>query len=190
MNSEVSGRLAGIYTTPGKGLPMVEHASTQAWADQGLEGDRYLLGTGKYSNEARPKMRQVTLIAREAIKRANETRPLDRQFTMAATRRNLEIEGLPDLTLLRNKLFQIGDVVFEVDDSEKQWEATPCEWPSTVSQLDGFMKAFQGLGGIRAKVRTSGLISLGDRLTVVGPSEAPVIPGQRQAISPATTRTS
>src|SRR5436305_9767213 len=60
-----------LYTCITAGAPMQCLPAVQAIAGRGIAGDRYALNQGAYSGAARPAIRHVTLIAREAIDVSN-----------------------------------------------------------------------------------------------------------------------
>src|SRR5512135_464423 len=102
----MSGRLVGIYTAPAGGKPMDAHDEVRVLAGVGLEGDRYATQTGEFSAREGGG-REVTLIAREAIDKANAA-----AVTIGAheTRRNLVTDGV-DLDALIGKTFAVGEVL-------------------------------------------------------------------------------
>ncbi len=57
------GTLLHIHTCPEARAPMQAHPAARLIAGAGIEGDRYLLGTGTYSPF--PDIREVTLIEEE-----------------------------------------------------------------------------------------------------------------------------
>ena len=59
------GSLLEIHTTAASRQPMASHVRATLIAGQGIKGDRYALGTGKYSPF--PDIREVTLIEIETI---------------------------------------------------------------------------------------------------------------------------
>jgi hypothetical protein len=65
-------RVVSLFVSPGIGQPMQPRTFVRALAGCGLDGDRYALGQGSYSNLPRPAARHISLIAREAIEASNE----------------------------------------------------------------------------------------------------------------------
>lgn len=102
------GRLLAIHTTPAARAPMQRQSHARLIAGQGIEGDRYGLGTGTYSNF--PDIREVTLIETEAL--AALSRDHDLELTEDEHRRNLTTEGVP-LNHLVGRRFKVGAVVLE-----------------------------------------------------------------------------
>jgi MOSC domain-containing protein YiiM len=99
--------LAAIYIS--SLASVLPHAvqSVQAIAGVGLEGDRYALGVGTFSDY--PGGRQVTLIEEEALEAF--TADCGRELTAAQARRNLVTSGVR-LNDLVGVTFRIGNVTF------------------------------------------------------------------------------
>ena len=147
------GRVLEIYISPEmgqKGVPMQRVKEVKALEGVGLEGDRYAKGVGAYSNLKRRTIRQVSLIAKEAIEEANRLFSTD--FTPQETRRNIVIEGI-DLNSLVGEEFFVGEVIMRGIEL-----CEPCERPSNLVRKKGFKEAFDGRGGIRAEILSSGII--------------------------------
>jgi MOSC domain-containing protein YiiM len=103
------GVLEHIHITPAGRQPMQELPEARLVAGQGIEGDRYFLGTGTYSEKPEPG-RQVTLIEVETL----EGLARDKGITLTPVehRRNLTVRGVP-LNHLVGKRFRVGPVVLE-----------------------------------------------------------------------------
>ena len=160
--------VVGLFVSPAIGQPMQTRMSVQALAGRGLEGDRYELGQGSFSNLPRRGARHVSLIAREAMEASNEE--LVRRglipFEPKETRRNIVVEGIDVYALLGHE-FRIGAV--RLRGSEP---TLPCRIPSAVAGKTGFAEAYHNRGGIRAEVLSDGIISVGDLIrTDLSPSE-------------------
>jgi hypothetical protein len=124
--------VVGLFVSPAIGQPMQPRTSVQALAGRGLEGDRYALGQGSFSNLPRRGARHVSLIAREAMEASNEE--LVRRglipFEPKETRRNIVVEGIDVCALLGHE-FRIGAV--RLRGSEP---TLPCRIPSAVRWQD------------------------------------------------------
>jgi MOSC domain-containing protein YiiM len=137
---------------------MEEQQTIKALEGVGLEGDRYALGKGAYSNSKRITIRQVSFIEIEKFNEANNE--LEEKFTLAETRRNIVTEGV-ELNDLVGKEFFVGEVrLLGIE------LCTPCKRPEKLANKKGFEKAFEGRGGLRAEVMTEGIISVGDEIVV------------------------
>jgi MOSC domain-containing protein YiiM len=106
------GRLVHIHVAAGAGAPMRELAAALCLPGQGLEGDRYALGTGSYSGRA--DVRDVTLIELETLAAlARNDPPVQGGPILLAPhehRRNLTVQGVP-LNHLVGQDFRVGEVV-------------------------------------------------------------------------------
>lgn len=155
--------ISALYWCDTAGQPMRQADPLRVIAGQGIEGDRYATGQGAYSDTQPPKMRHLSLITEDGIATANEWQEAAGlpAFTMAQTRRNVLLRGLsaPDLNALVGQRFWVGEV--ECYGLEL---CTPCPRPSQLSAQPGFQEAFEGRGGLRAQVLSSGWLRLGDAL--------------------------
>ena len=61
-----TGTVVALFTVDRMSAPMKKMEQLNALAGRGIEGDRYLLGTGTYSKKPEPG-RQVTLIKSEIL---------------------------------------------------------------------------------------------------------------------------
>src|SRR3712207_3199187 len=100
------GTVREIFVAPVGAEPMERRDEGVAVEGKGLDGDRYAVGLGTFSQ--RPgNGRHVTLIELEAINAVNDE---GTQLETAETRRNVVTEGVP-LNHLVGLEFAIGDVV-------------------------------------------------------------------------------
>jgi MOSC domain-containing protein YiiM len=152
------GRLVGIYTAPRAGAPMEAHDRIDALAGVGLCDDRYALGTGTYSGDARGP-RDVTLIAREVVDelRAGGGPVLVREDE---TRRNLVTEGV-DLDELVGRTFRVGGLRMR-----GLRPAEPCAYLEQLTGVAGVRAALVHRGGLRAEILDDGELRVGDAIDV------------------------
>lgn len=101
------GRLDHIHICAKGADAMTELQEAKLVAGKGIEGDRYFLGTGTYSDKPAPD-RQVTLIESETLEAL--ARDHNMHLTPVESRRNLTVTGVP-LNHLVGKRFKVGDVV-------------------------------------------------------------------------------
>ena len=149
----MTGRLVGIYTTEVGGKPMDSLEAVRAIAGVGLEGDRYATKRGQFSKREGGG-REVTLIAREAIRAANDNGV---DIGEPETRRNLVTEGV-DLDALVGKTFAVGDaVLIGIRD------CPPCAYLEGMTR-PGVRAALEGAGGLRAEVVRDGTLRIGDSI--------------------------
>lgn len=153
------GRLVSIYIAPEAKAPMQSRESVRAVPGRGLEGDRYWSGTGAFSRWPGP-LREVTLIAREALAEATD------EFGVAVQagehRRNLVTEGV-DLRALLKRTFRVGEV-----EMEGVRVCAPCKYLVRVTGQDRMFDALVRRGGLRARILTPGTLRVGDAVEPFG----------------------
>jgi len=131
---------------------MVAVDEVRAVAGKGLQGDRYLNQTGKFSDRPGP-ARQLTLIeleSLEALQRENAT-----TLSPLESRRNIVTRGVP-LNHLVDRRFRLGEVV-----ARGIRLCEPCEYLEEITQK----KVISGLmhrGGLRAEILEGGTVRIGD----------------------------
>lgn len=147
----------GIFIAAVGSQPMEPRERIRAIAGVGLEGDRYALRTGHYSDD-RKVDRDVTLIEAEEV----EALATGAGIVLGAgeSRRNITTRGIR-LNALVGRLFRIGDVQCE---GTKLCE--PCQY---LTDLLGkpVLGPLVHRGGLRARILTDGEIALGDEVVVV-----------------------
>ena len=154
--------IQAIYIAPTAGAPMQALVKAKV-IPTGIEGDRYANGKGAYSDTAPSKIRHLSLIAEPGIAIANDwlLAADEPSFDASQTRRNIVIGNMSadNLNLLVGKKFTLGALILEGTEL-----CTPCQRPAQLLSKPNFMDAFDGRGGIRAKVIQAGEISVGDVL--------------------------
>jgi MOSC domain-containing protein YiiM len=147
------GRLLNIHTAPEGGAAMVTHRQARLIAGEGIEGDRYKLGTGKYS--AFPDIREVTLIEVEtliALKRDH-----DIELRVDEHRRNLTTEAVP-LNHLVGRRFRVGEVLLE--GGRLNWPCRYLELVTGKTVCDLMMHR----SGLNCRIVEGGTIRVGDAI--------------------------
>ena len=154
MPEEWAGQVIAIQIASKAGEKMVPVKEVRAIAGKGLEGDRYLNETGKFSDRPGPG-RQLTLIELESIE------ALQREDSIALnpleSRRNIVTRGVP-LNHLVDRRFRVGEVA-----ARGVRLAEPCEYLEELTQK----KVINGLthrGGLRAEILEGGIIRVGDQV--------------------------
>ncbi len=132
-------------------------------ANYGIEGDRYALQLGAFSKSKPPKVRDITLITKIGIDKANWqlTQQGLKAFDPSESRRNIVLENLlpEDLNALVGKIFNLGATRLMGTEL-----CVPCERPSKLANKKGFLDGYESYGGIRAQLLDDGEICLGDTL--------------------------
>ncbi|MEI6170457.1 MAG: MOSC domain-containing protein [Pseudomonadota bacterium] len=152
-----------IYTSSNAGSKMVSKDKVKLVKGIGIEGDRYALGVGAFSNSDPKKNRDITLITKIGIDTSNRLLTYDglAEFDMSETRRNVVIDQIQpnELNALVGKVFYLGKIKLKGEEL-----CDPCERPSKLANKKGFKNAYDNNGGIRAQVLDSGEITIGDLL--------------------------
>ena len=150
-----SGEVVDIFIGPIKGEPMQRVDEVNAVAGRGLEGDRYFLAEGTFSNKRDLRGRDVTLIESEAIAAAEAKYELE--LEPGETRRNIVTRGVP-LNHLVGKEFNVGEVRFLGIKL-----AEPCKHLERLTE-QGVLKPLIHRGGLRAEILTDGVLKPGDNV--------------------------
>mgnify|MGYP002404001939 CR=1 FL=1 len=150
------GEVIAIHIASAASEPMQELQSATAFANSGLDGDRYRNGVGFYSQvPTDPGARELTLIAEEAL--AEVTTETGIQIPLHEHRRNITTRGI-DVDALLGKQFRIGNVI-----CEGVRACPPC---NHLDELTGkpLLKPLAHRGGLRARIVTGGEVRVGDRI--------------------------
>jgi len=156
------GELLHIHVAPAASYEMEARAAATLIAGRGIEGDRYFLGTGTYSDL--PAMREITLIEIEVLEAlARNDPPLQDgpiEIDPSEHRRNLTIRGVP-LGHLVGARFRVGETVLRGARIN-----FPCKY---LEQLLG-RPVYQPLynrGGLNCAIETGGTIRVGDAIALL-----------------------
>lgn len=154
----IAGRVEAIVVRGAPRDPARTLSATQALAGIGLADDRL----GK-KGESELSTRQVTLVQAEHLPVIAQLAQLSGVAAVdpVRLRRNLVVSGI-NLLALRNARVQVGDAVLEI-----VGPCAPCSRMET-EVGPGAYAAMRGHGGMTARVITSGAISVGDVVRVVG----------------------
>jgi hypothetical protein len=156
------GELLHIHVAPAASYEMEARDAATLVAGRGIEGDRYFLGTGTYSDL--PAMREITLIEIEVLEAlARNDPPLQEgpiEIDPSEHRRNLTIRGVP-LGHLVGARFRVGETVLRGARIN-----FPCKY---LEQLLG-RPVYQPLynrGGLNCAIETGGTIRVGDAIALL-----------------------
>jgi MOSC domain-containing protein YiiM len=134
---------------------MVAVSQVRAFADRGLEGDRFFRDS--WQALKRPD-KAVTLIEAETLDIA--AAELGAAGLAQKSRRNIVTRGVPLVELL-DREFVIGDVRLR---GIRLFE--PCGHLVKLSGLKGIFKALEHRSGLKAAVVSDGVIGVGDSITL------------------------
>jgi hypothetical protein len=155
--------IQAIYIASSAGAPMQAKTTVEVEAGLGIKGDRYASGLGAFSDNQPPKIRHISLIASTGIAIANLWLEGSNEtpFTDSETRRNVVLDGISpsELNALVGQAFQLGSISLKGTEL-----CAPCVRPGELVGKPDFMDAFNGRGGIRAEILSSGPFSTGDAL--------------------------
>lgn len=149
-----SGVVAYLHRAAQAAAPMQTEARLRLLAGEGVEGDRYLFGTGYYSNKPEAG-RQVTLFEMETL----EALARDEGVRLAPHehRRNVTVRGVP-LNHLVGARFLIGTVLVEATRL-----STPCLYLEKLTGKSVF-KPLLHRSGLNCRILQGGEIRVGDTL--------------------------
>ena len=147
-----SGTVTWIGVRPQRLIPMIPLDSVMALETLGLEGDHRVDKTPDSG-------RQVSIISEEYIQQIEHFSGIS-GIRPEQLRRNIVVKNI-NLTLLRHQHFTIGDALFEATAL-----CHPCSrMDKTVGP--GTLPAMLGHGGVCAKILKTGLIAVGDEVTII-----------------------
>ena len=150
-----TGQVEGIFITSAAFQPMQPLESARAIAGTGLEGDRYALGVGFYSDGQDG--RQLTLIEAEDLEQLEREHGVP--LAQHECRRNIVTRGIA-LAPLIGRRFRVGDVLCEGIRA-----CPPCNHLEELTR-PGPLRGLARTGGIRAHILTDGEIRVGDVVKV------------------------
>lgn len=154
-------QIQAIYFAPQAGAPMQSVEMAELIAGEGIQGDRYALQTGAFSQNLPQKIRHISLITQTGIDIANEWLKGGEEpvFAASETRRNIVLSNISaaELNDYVGKNFFLGNIQCKGVEL-----CTPCQRPAELLSKSDFMNALEGRGGLRAEVLTSGNIKIGD----------------------------
>lgn len=155
LREETVGTLEAIFIAPAAGAPMMSVKSVLAISEGGLQGDRYVNGTGfwKLTDSC-----QVTLISVRDLEIAEGRSSLE--FDHGNHRRNLVISGMRTRSL-EGRTFRIGDAILKY-----QKPRPPCGYLDKI-QGQGMARALGKHSGICLEVLRSGRLAVGDKVNLI-----------------------
>jgi len=146
------GKIIALHRCAQASAPMDAQPTLVLHAGQGVEGDRYMLGTGYYSGKPE-EGRQITLFEIETLEALR--RDHDLTLTPGEHRRNVTVEGVP-LNHLVGRTFRLGEAILEATRL-----STPCLYIETLTGKPIF-KPLLHRSGLNCRIRKGGLIKIDD----------------------------
>jgi len=130
--------------------------TVRAVQGKGLEGDRYFYKQGTFNKpQLSQDVREISILSYETLEECNNR--LNTTLDFLDLRRNLIIKDF-DASLLENKVFTIGTAQFRIVRT-----CPPCCYLSRLLEVD-MMTGLKYIGGYRAVIVRSGVITVGDTL--------------------------
>ena len=137
--------------------PLHYVGSVHAFQGKGLEGDRYFYGQGTFNKpQLSQDVREVSILPYESLSQCNKR--LDSDLNLLDLRRNLIIKNF-DASLLEDKVFTLGTAKFRIVRT-----CPPCRYLSKLLHKD-MMRGLKYIGGHRAVIVQSGVLTVGDEIS-------------------------
>ena len=149
--------VASIFIAPAAEGTMVAVSAVRAVPGAGLEGDRYFLKVGTYSNHPGTG-REVTLIEWEALEALKRDYGID--MDPASGRRNIVTRGVP-LNHLVGREFEVGGARLR-----GMRLCEPCSHLEGLTRK-GVVRGLVHRGGLRADILAEGTIRVGDDIHLI-----------------------
>jgi MOSC domain-containing protein YiiM len=159
------GSVVSLYIAPQPAASMESVSEVRAFADRGLEGDRFLR---KSWTAAKRPDKAVSLIEEETIQAAADE--LGCQMFADKTRRNIVTRGVALIDLL-DREFTVGSVLMR---GIRLFE--PCGHLEKVSKVPGIFRALEHRSGLKAAVLSDGVIRVGEAIVLREPMGAAAAP--------------
>jgi MOSC domain-containing protein YiiM len=153
------GYVVSLHIASGEGQPMIDITEAHTVPGQGIDGDRYFLGTGHFSDQF-SSSHEITLIESENIEALRQEYNNLADFTPGQARHNIVTRDVP-LNHLVDRTFQVGSVTLR--------GIRLCEPCLHIAELTHH-NVLTGLihrGGLRAQILTEGIIRIGDPIAQI-----------------------
>ena len=154
-NGRSRGQVVSIFITPKAAGEMVSVTQVRAFADRGLEGDRFLRDS--WAALSRPD-KAVSLIEEETLEIAAAELGVDSLAPIS--RRNIVTRGVPLVELL-DREFTVGSARLR---GLRLFE--PCGHLVKLSGIAGIFKALEHRSGLKAAIVSDGLIRVDDAVAL------------------------
>jgi MOSC domain-containing protein YiiM len=150
------GSCAAIFIAPNSADEMISLSRVRAFADRGLEGDRFFRDSW---NAVKRSDKAVSLIEDEVLELA--AKEVGVEGLDKLSRRNIATRGVALIDLLGRE-FTVGSVRMR---GIRLFE--PCAHLVKVSKLPGIFKALEHRSGLKAAVLSDGVIAVGDSIKLI-----------------------
>lgn len=151
------GTVLTLHTTKKMAEVMNEALILKCIAGKGIDGDRYMLGTGTYSKKPEPG-RQITIIESEELEALIK---IGLHCTSNQSRRNIISRGI-SLNNLVGKKIMVGEVKLMVHRL-----CQPCTYLEKKLKQPGLKDALWDKGGVKCEILTDGNIKPNDKISVL-----------------------
>ena len=148
-----SGSVVALFIVDRRAATMKKVEQLNALAGQGIEGDRYFLGTGTYSKKPEPG-RQVTLIESEVLESLKDRFGIT--VKPEESRRNVLTRGIEINDLVGTEFF-VGTVRLRAHRITQ-----PCLYLEKLLDQPGLYQELWDKGGISCEILSDGVIKEGD----------------------------
>ncbi len=148
-----TGSVVALFIVGKRAAPMKKVEQLNALAGQGIEGDRYFLGTGTYSKKPEPG-RQVTLIKSEVLESLKDK--FEITVKPEESRRNILTQGIEINDLIGTDFF-VGAVRLRAHRLTR-----PCLYLEKLLDQPGLYTELWDNGGISCEILSNGVIEVGD----------------------------
>ena len=153
----LEGRIEHLFITGAMSEPMTPQESLTARAGKGIEGDRYLKGTGTYSKKPEPG-RQITLVEGEVLDWLTSEHGLT--VRPQECRRNVVTRGI-ELNPLAGRELMVGPVRVFVHRL-----CQPCRYIEKLLGQPDLYERWWDKGGLRCEILDGGIIRVGDKVRI------------------------
>ena len=149
------GSIAALYIARQPSGPMESLSEVRAFADRGLEGDRFFRAS--WSAASRPD-KAVSFVEEETLQAA--AKELDCEMFGDKSRRNIVTSGVALIDLL-DREFTVSGVLMR---GIRLFE--PCGHLEKVSKIRGIFRALEHRSGLKASILSDGVIRVGDPIVL------------------------
>ena len=132
--------------------------TVEAVEGKGLKGDRYFYKQGTFNKpQLSQDVREISIVPYETLEMCNKR--INANLDFLDLRRNLVIKDL-DIETLGKTTFSIGNAEFKIVRT-----CPPCRYLSRLLEED-MMSGLKYIGGVRAKIIKSGILSVEDSVNI------------------------